>query len=133
MCNAARGMLFSLGCIQSRNCNNNRCPTGITTQDPKRTFALNVDDKAPNVASFHATTIRNFLDVLGAAGIDKVSSMSAAHVCRRTDISNFHTYANIFPYCRVGDLLNGKATSTFNKLWADASADRYVSAKDVIL
>ena len=35
LCNSARGMLFALGCIQALRCNNNTCPTGVTTQDPK--------------------------------------------------------------------------------------------------
>ncbi|WP_217272023.1 FMN-binding glutamate synthase family protein [Sphingopyxis sp. BSNA05] len=34
MCNSARAMLFSIGCIQALACNTNKCPTGITTQDP---------------------------------------------------------------------------------------------------
>lgn len=33
-CNAARGFMFALGCIQSLSCHTNRCPTGIATQDP---------------------------------------------------------------------------------------------------
>ncbi|MEH6571186.1 MAG: FMN-binding glutamate synthase family protein, partial [Halioglobus sp.] len=32
--NAARTMMMALGCIQSRHCNTNKCPTGIATQDP---------------------------------------------------------------------------------------------------
>ena len=35
-CNAARGYMFSLGCIQSMSCHTDRCPTGIATQDPRR-------------------------------------------------------------------------------------------------
>src|SRR5699024_9164260 len=34
--NSARGFMFSLGCIQSRSCHTNACPTGIATQDPIR-------------------------------------------------------------------------------------------------
>ncbi len=33
-CNSARGFMFSLGCIQSLSCHTDRCPTGVTTQDP---------------------------------------------------------------------------------------------------
>lgn len=29
--NSARGFMFALGCIQSLKCNQNNCPTGITT------------------------------------------------------------------------------------------------------
>lgn len=32
LCNAARAMMFALGCIQALKCNTNKCPTGITTQ-----------------------------------------------------------------------------------------------------
>ena len=34
--NAARTMMMALGCIQSRHCNTNMCPTGVATQDPAR-------------------------------------------------------------------------------------------------
>ncbi len=33
--NSARGMMFSFGCIQSRQCNKNTCPTGIATQNER--------------------------------------------------------------------------------------------------
>lgn len=133
MCNSARGMMFALGCIQSRNCNNNLCPTGITTQDPKRTYALNVADKAPRVTSFHAMMIHSFLLVLGAAGVATVDEMTPAHICRRTSIKEFHTYASIYPHCSEGDLLTGSTTDIFGRLWVSASADCYVSAKDIIV
>jgi glutamate synthase domain-containing protein 2 len=35
-CNAARGFMFALGCIQSQSCHTDRCPTGVATQDPRR-------------------------------------------------------------------------------------------------
>ena len=35
VCNAARAMMFALGCIQALKCNTNDCPTGITTQNKK--------------------------------------------------------------------------------------------------
>src|SRR3546814_19148593 len=35
-CNAARGFMFALGCIQSLSCHTERCPTRVDTQDPNR-------------------------------------------------------------------------------------------------
>src|SRR5690606_1455376 len=32
--NAARSMMIALGCVQSKTCNTNLCPTGVATQDP---------------------------------------------------------------------------------------------------
>ncbi|TBR10758.1 MAG: FMN-binding glutamate synthase family protein, partial [Lysobacter sp.] len=48
-CNAARGYMFAVGCIQAQTCHTDRCPTGVATQDPKRWKALDVDDKSHRV------------------------------------------------------------------------------------
>ncbi len=39
-CNAARGFMFALGCIQSESCHTDRCPVGVATQDAGRQRAL---------------------------------------------------------------------------------------------
>src|SRR3546814_9252512 len=52
-CNAARGFMFALGCVQSRSCHTDRCPTGVATQDKARQRALVVPDKAERVRNFH--------------------------------------------------------------------------------
>ena len=39
-CNAARGFMFAVGCIQSRACHTDLCPTGVATQDEMRQRAL---------------------------------------------------------------------------------------------
>ena len=33
ICNSAREFMFSLGCIQAMQCNNNECPTRVVTQN----------------------------------------------------------------------------------------------------
>jgi len=48
-CNAGRGFMFALGCIQAQTCHTGTCPTGVTTQDPIRQQALVVLDKADRV------------------------------------------------------------------------------------
>jgi hypothetical protein len=48
-CNAARAMMFALGCIQALKCNSNACPTGVTTQNPELTAGLVPEDKALRV------------------------------------------------------------------------------------
>jgi len=55
-CNAARGFMFAVGCIQSQSCHTDRCPTGVATQDPTRQRALVVPDKIERVANFHRAT-----------------------------------------------------------------------------
>jgi glutamate synthase domain-containing protein 2 len=40
LCNVARPMMFAVGCIQALRCHTGNCPTGVTTQDPKRAKAM---------------------------------------------------------------------------------------------
>jgi len=48
----ARGFMFALGCIQSLQCHQNTCPTGITTHNRKLQRGLVVEDKATRVANY---------------------------------------------------------------------------------
>lgn len=50
--NAARAMMMAVGCIQAQKCHTNRCPVGVTTQDPRRARALDVPDKSVRVRQF---------------------------------------------------------------------------------
>ena len=70
-CNAARGFMFALGCIQSQSCHTDRCPVGVATQDPLRQRALVVPDKAQRVAQFHRTTL---------AALAEMGQIGRAHV-----------------------------------------------------
>jgi len=53
--NIARGFMLALGCIQALDCNSNRCPTGIATQDKSLQKALNVEGAAKRVATYVKT------------------------------------------------------------------------------
>ncbi len=66
-CNAGRGYMFALGCIQSLSCHSDRCPTGIATQNPNRWKHLDPADKAVRVHNFHDNTLRALRDLLCAA------------------------------------------------------------------
>src|SRR3546814_2199751 len=60
-CNAARGFMFALGCLQSLSCHTDHCPTGLATQDPKRCRKLDPGDKSAPGFQFHEhhlTTLR---------------------------------------------------------------------------
>lgn len=46
---SARGFLFSLGCIQALQCNENTCPRGITTHNPRLQAGLDPEDKSIRV------------------------------------------------------------------------------------
>jgi len=49
---SARGFMFALGCIQAMKCNQNTCPTGITTHDKRLQRGLVPVDKAERVKRY---------------------------------------------------------------------------------
>ena len=87
-CNAARGFMFAIGCIQSRSCHTDRCPTGVATQDPLRQRAIVMDDKATRVANYHLATLKNLAELIGAAGLMHPKELQPHHLMvRRADES----------------------------------------------
>jgi glutamate synthase domain-containing protein 2 len=97
MCNSARAMMLATGCIQALQCNSNTCPTGVATQDPGLMKGLDVNDKAVRVASFHEATIKSFLELLAASGIERPSDITRAHINRRVNMSTVVTYEDLYP------------------------------------
>lgn len=82
--NAARTMMMAIGCIQSRHCNTNLCPTGIATQDPARSKAIDVDDKSDRVKNFHNNTITSFFELVGSMGLDDPAKLVPQMIKRRS-------------------------------------------------
>lgn len=121
ICNSARGMMFALGCVQSRRCHNNTCPTGVTTQDPKRRYALHVDKKAPYVANYHKATLESFLEVLGACGLERPEELQPSNIHRRVSEQKIMTYNEIYHYLKPGDLLKESAPTEYLHEWEKAN------------
>jgi glutamate synthase domain-containing protein 2 len=95
-CYSARGMMLALGCIQALRCNNNTCPTGITTQDPALIHGLDVTSKSERVYRFHLETIRSFRELLAAMGVRGPEEISPAHLFRRVDAVEIKSFAEIY-------------------------------------
>ncbi|MCO5260561.1 MAG: FMN-binding glutamate synthase family protein [Crocinitomicaceae bacterium] len=124
-CYSARGMMMSIGCIQALLCNTNRCPTGITTHDPKLTIGLDVTDKKVRCANYHAGTIKNFIELMGACGIEDMSKITRSHIYRRVSLNDMDTYEEIFPSIKVGSFLNGEIPDRYKWDFDHASANHW--------
>lgn len=79
--NSARGFMFALGCIQAMRCNENTCPTGITTQDPRLQRGLVVMDKAERVANYARNLMREVGIIAHSCGVDDPRELHRRH-CR---------------------------------------------------
>ena len=76
---SARGFMFSLGCIQALQCNENTCPTGITTHDPKLQKGLDPAVKADRVANY-AISMREEVDLIAhSCGVLEPQALSTDH------------------------------------------------------
>jgi glutamate synthase domain-containing protein 2 len=77
--NNARGFMFSLGCIQAMQCNQNTCPTGITTHDPKLQRGLIVGDKSERVANYQRNMIRELNVIAHSCGVPNARHLTRKH------------------------------------------------------
>ena len=95
--NPAGGMIFALGCIQSRSCNTDRCPTGITTQGPVRTKGLSVEHKTVGVVQFQSKTVRSLFELIGAAGMGDLTALEPKHINHRIRDIDTRTHEERYP------------------------------------
>jgi glutamate synthase domain-containing protein 2 len=104
-CNAARGFMFALGCIQAQTCHSGNCPTGVATQDPLRQRALDVGDKSDRVWRYHQNTLQALKELLQAAGLDHPGQLNAAHLMRRMESGEVRSLAELHDFLAPGSLL----------------------------
>ena len=125
MCNAARAMMFALGCIQALRCNTNQCPTGVATQDPALVNGLHVGDKSTRVARYHAETVKSFFEVIGAAGLHHARDLKPWLILKRVSAMDTKSYADIYPQLEPGALLAESVSGPMARAWQSANADRF--------
>jgi glutamate synthase domain-containing protein 2 len=124
--NSARGFMFALGCIQSLSCHTNTCPTGVATQDPSRTRALVVPDKAERVRHFHERTIKVLADMLAAAGLHHPDDLQPHHLVHRYGSSRVKPFDQAHDFLTEGELVNGTSTADYyRRNWDMAVPDRF--------
>ncbi|NYZ63980.1 FMN-binding glutamate synthase family protein [Luteimonas deserti] len=125
-CNAGRSFMFALGCIQSRTCHTDLCPTGVATQDPARWRLLDVPDKADRVFHFQQNTLRGLRDMLGAAGLEHPMQLGPEHILRRVSPTEVRSLAALYRFLEPGELLRGVPEhAVFKTFWPVARADSF--------
>ncbi|MEO7854871.1 MAG: FMN-binding glutamate synthase family protein [Rubrivivax sp.] len=132
-CNAARGFMFALGCIQAQSCHTGACPTGVASQDAQRQKALVVPDKTERVFRFHENTLKALKELVQAAGLQHPREISAFHIVRRAANDEVRLLANVLPFVAPGSLLGlarGEGDwphAVFKLYWSLASADSFAA------
>ncbi len=125
-CNAARGFMFAVGCIQAQACHTGHCPTGVTSPDPLRARAIVVPDKALRVKNFHANTIHALAELVAAAGLSHPGELKPHHFMSRLSSDKVVTYAEQYEMLAPGQLLSDPGRShRFAEAWRVAQASTF--------
>ncbi|MEZ4363994.1 MAG: FMN-binding glutamate synthase family protein [Kofleriaceae bacterium] len=114
LCAAARPFMIALGCMQALICASNRCPVGITTQDPRLTRGIVPRAQASKVARYHAQTVLAFRELVSALG------------CTPSELGPGH----LLPAARTtelepGQLLAGSIPREYESAWRAADPERF--------
>ncbi|MFF7751081.1 FMN-binding glutamate synthase family protein [Streptomyces sp. NPDC007971] len=122
--NAARAMMFALGCIQAQRCHTNTCPTGVTTQDPRRARALDVADKAERVRRFQEATVHSALQIMASMGVTDPAQLRPHMLRRRVNPTTVLSGDRLYNPLEPGQLL-AEPPSSWAEDWAAADPDHF--------
>lgn len=78
---SARGFMFALGCIQSMRCNQNTCPTGVTTHDKRLQKGLVPEEKAYRVMRYQREIEKEVSMIAHSCGVTEPRGLRRYH-CR---------------------------------------------------
>ncbi|HZH44333.1 MAG TPA: FMN-binding glutamate synthase family protein [Lysobacter sp.] len=131
-CNAGRGFMFALGCIQALSCHTDRCPTGVATQNPRRWRGLDVPDKATRVYHFHQNTLKALRDLICAAGLEHPQQIGPEHILRRVSPTEVRSLGALYRFLQPGELLaHIPDHAVFQAYWATARSDSFAPPPSV--
>lgn len=125
MCSSARAMMMATGCLQTKQCNANTCPTGVATQNKRLQYGLVVDEKKLRVANFHKNTMKSFLEMVGAMGLNNPSDLKPEHLMRRVSVEEVKTFDKIYDYLSPGQLLGPYIPESYRPYWEKADFKQF--------
>ncbi|MFG2616960.1 FMN-binding glutamate synthase family protein [Streptomyces sp. NPDC048507] len=127
--NAARAMMFALGCIQAQRCHTNTCPVGVATQDRRRARALDVGDKTRRVQRFQEATVKSALQIMAAMGVEDRARLRPEMLRQRVGPHTVRSYAQLYAWLGPGQLLDGSAPADWAADWRAADPDDFTASR----
>jgi glutamate synthase domain-containing protein 2 len=125
ICNSARAMMMSIGCLQSKQCNQNTCPTGVATQNARLQRGLDIDEKKHRVNNFHKNTIHSFLELIGAMGLTNPSQLQPEFIMRRINVQESKSFKELHDFLEPGQLLTKNIPDDFKHDWLLADSNKF--------
>lgn len=94
---SARGFMFSLGCIQSLQCHQNTCPTGIATHNRKLQSGLVAEQKSSRVANYINNMAYEVGMIAHSCGVRSPRELTRRHARIVQDNGTSTMLADIYP------------------------------------
>ena len=126
-CLAARPMMMAVGCIQAQKCHTDRCPTGITTQNPRFSRGLDPVTKGERVFRYHRATVTEVVQLIATLGANGPHELHRSMLMRRISQTEVVSYAELHEWLRPGQLLTDPPPR-WARDWERATADSFAGA-----
>jgi len=94
----ARGAMFALGCIQALKCNQNTCPTGITTHNPRFQRGIVPKEKGERVASYINNLVQEVDTIANSCGVLEPRGLRRYHVRMVKNDGNSVLLSDLYPW-----------------------------------
>lgn len=94
----ARGAMFALGCIQALKCNQNTCPTGITTHDRRFQRGIVPKEKGERVASYIKNLVHEVDIMANSCGALEPRGLRRYHVRIVQNDGNSILLSELYPW-----------------------------------
>jgi glutamate synthase domain-containing protein 2 len=130
-CNAARAFMFSIGCIQAQRCHLGTCPTGVTTQNPRRQRGLVPETWGPRAARFHDETLKSLSEIVAGVGAKHPAELEPYQLIHRIAPEKMRPIDEIKTFLPRGVLLDAPDETAYAQWWAAAQADNFRPAFDL--
>lgn len=124
-CNAARAFMLTIGCVQTKRCHTDECPTGVATQNASRQRGLVVAEKAPRVTNFQHSTRERLAELIAAAGLDHPGEIHPHHILQRREPNELVSLEELYPFLEENSLLEDPDSTPYGHWWRAASPDTF--------
>jgi glutamate synthase domain-containing protein 2 len=95
--NSARGFMMANGCIMAMQCHTGKCPTGVTTTDPRYQEPLVPEEKKWRVMNYILTVRSGLFALAAACGVDSPRRLTRDHVVYKNEYGRAVPLSALFP------------------------------------
>jgi len=96
--NSARGFMMANGCIMAYQCHTGKCPTGVTTTNPRYQAALVPEEKQWRVMNYIIAMRQGTFALAAACGLESPRQLRREHVVFQNEYGRTVRVSDLFPY-----------------------------------